>query len=57
MRTVTAETFEAECLAMIDEVEASREVVIITKDGKAAWRLEPVGEKLSTPTQAKSQND
>jgi prevent-host-death family protein len=41
MRTMAAGSFKAECLAVIDEVQAKRETVVITKHGKPAAKLVP----------------
>jgi hypothetical protein len=35
MRTMAAGRFKATCLAVMDEVQAKREPVVITKNGKA----------------------
>jgi prevent-host-death family protein len=40
-KTVAAEEFEASCLALLDEVAASGDEVVITKDGKEVARLVP----------------
>ena len=45
MRTMGAAKFKAECLAIMDEVQAKREPVLITKKGVPVARLEPVGEE------------
>jgi prevent-host-death family protein len=42
MQTIAAGTFKAKCLAIMDEVQAKREPVIITKNGKPVARLEPI---------------
>ena len=42
MRTMGAAKFKATCLAVMDEVQAKREPVLITKNGKPVARLEPV---------------
>jgi prevent-host-death family protein len=42
MKTMTASKFKATCLAVMDEVEAKREPVLITKNGKPVARLEPL---------------
>ena len=42
MRTMAAGKFKATCLAVMDEVAARREPVVITKHGKPVARLEPV---------------
>jgi prevent-host-death family protein len=44
MRTIAAGTFKAKCLAIMDEVQAKREPVLITKNGKPVARLMPVEE-------------
>jgi prevent-host-death family protein len=42
MKTLPAGTFKAQCLALMDEVEATREPIVITKRGKPVARLVPV---------------
>lgn len=42
MKTIRAKTFKANCLAIIDEVNAKREAVVITKHGKPLAKLVPV---------------
>ena len=41
MRTVAAGVFKAQCLAIMDEVQAKREPVVITKHGKPVAKLVP----------------
>jgi prevent-host-death family protein len=41
-RTVSASTFKAQCLALMDEVERTGEELLITKHGKVVARLAPV---------------
>jgi prevent-host-death family protein len=41
LRTVKASEFKAKCLAMLDEVERTRETVVITKRGKPVTELIP----------------
>jgi prevent-host-death family protein len=41
MKTVTPSELEANCLSILDEVEAKREVVTILRDGKPVARLVP----------------
>ncbi|MGH6921872.1 MAG: type II toxin-antitoxin system Phd/YefM family antitoxin [Geminicoccaceae bacterium] len=43
MRTVKASEFKATCLKLMDEVAASGEPVVITKNGKPVAQLGPVG--------------
>ena len=42
MKTMAAGSFKAHCLAIMDEVRAKREVVVITKRGKPVAKLVPV---------------
>lgn len=44
MRTLAAGKFKAQCLAIMDEVKAKREPVMITKHGKPVAMLTPVEE-------------
>ena len=39
MKTMAAGTFKAKCLAVMDEVQAKRETVVITKHGKPVVRV------------------
>jgi prevent-host-death family protein len=41
-KTIAAGTFKARCLAIMDEVQAKREAVIITKRGRPVAKLVPV---------------
>ena len=41
-KTIPAGTFKARCLAIMDEVAAKREPVVITKRGKPVAKLVPV---------------
>lgn len=42
MRTMPAGEFKAKCLAVMDEVQASGEPVIVTKRGRPVARLVPL---------------
>lgn len=42
MKKMPAGSFKAKCLAVMDEVQAKREAVIITKHGKPVAKLVPV---------------
>lgn len=42
MKKMAAGTFKAKCLAIMDEVQARRESVVITKRGKPVAKLVPV---------------
>lgn len=41
-RTMPAGKFKAQCLAVMDEVQKSRQAVVITKRGKPVAKLVPV---------------
>jgi prevent-host-death family protein len=41
MRTIPAGEFKAKCLALMDEVEASGEPIVVTKRGKPVVRVTP----------------
>jgi len=43
MKKMAAGVFKAKCLAVMDEVQAKRETVIITKRGKPVAKLVPIG--------------
>ncbi|HZY73634.1 MAG TPA: type II toxin-antitoxin system Phd/YefM family antitoxin [Edaphobacter sp.] len=45
MKTIAAGVFKAKCLAVMDEVQAKREAVVITKRGKPVARLVPMASK------------
>ena len=42
MKTIPAGTFKTNCLALMDEVQAKRETLVITKHGKPVAKLVPV---------------
>jgi prevent-host-death family protein len=42
MKTMAAGAFKTKCLAVMDEVQAKRETVVITKHGKPVAKLVPV---------------
>jgi prevent-host-death family protein len=42
MRTMPAGQFKATCLAVMDEVQAKREPVIVTKNGKPVAKMVPL---------------
>jgi prevent-host-death family protein len=42
MKTVPAGKFKVHCLSIMDEVQAKREAVVITKRGKPVAKLVPV---------------
>ena len=44
MKTMAAGTFKTNCLAVMDEVQARKESVVITKHGRPVAKLVPVGE-------------
>jgi prevent-host-death family protein len=41
MKTIAAGKFKARCLAVMDDVQRSREPIVITKRGKAVAKLVP----------------
>lgn len=43
MKTMAAGSFKVHCLAVMDEVQAKRESVVITKHGKPVAKLVPAG--------------
>ena len=45
MKTMPAGVFKARCLAVMDEVQAKRQSVIITKYGKPVAKIVPVGKQ------------
>jgi prevent-host-death family protein len=45
MKRVAAGSFKAKCLAIMDEVQAKRETVVITKHGKPVAKLVPVNDE------------
>ena len=42
MKKMAAGSFKANCLAVMDEVQAKHEIVVITKRGKPVAKLVPV---------------
>ncbi len=42
-RTINASDFKARCLRVLDEVQATRNEVVITKRGKPVAKLGPIG--------------
>jgi len=45
MKTIPAGKFKVHCLAIMDEVQAKRQAVVITKRGKPVAKLVPVGKE------------
>ena len=45
MKTIPAGTFKTKCLAIMDEVKAKRETVVITKHGQPVVKLVPINDK------------
>ena len=45
VRTIKASEFKAKCLKLMDEVAASGEEIIVTKNGRPVSRLVPYREK------------
>lgn len=50
MRIIPAGEFKAKCLALMDEVEAGGEPIIVTKRGKPVVRVAPVHPASETET-------
>jgi prevent-host-death family protein len=46
-RKIAASEFKAKCLALLDEVAATRETLVVTKRGKAVARVVPAEEPPS----------
>jgi prevent-host-death family protein len=46
MRKMAAGSFKVHCLAVMDEVQAKRETVVITKHGKPAAKLVPADKNI-----------
>ena len=46
MKKIAAGSFKVHCLAIMDEVQAKRETVIITKHGKPVAKLVPVNKDM-----------
>jgi prevent-host-death family protein len=42
MKTISAGKFKVHCLAIMDEVQAKRQAVVITKRGKPVAKLVPI---------------
>jgi prevent-host-death family protein len=47
IRTIPASQFKAQCLAMLDQVAATGEEIVVTKRGQAVARVSPVTEPKS----------
>lgn len=45
VRTMAAGSFKTHCLAVMDEVQARKQTVVITKRGKPVAKLIPVGKQ------------
>jgi prevent-host-death family protein len=43
MRTISAAEFKARCLTLMDDVNSTREIIVITKRGKPVAKLVPAG--------------
>jgi prevent-host-death family protein len=46
MKKIAAGAFKTNCLAIMDEVQAKREAVVITKRGKPVAKLVPVNSDM-----------
>ena len=45
MKTIPAGRFKAQCLALMDEVEKTREPIVVTKRGKPVAKIVPAEPK------------
>jgi len=45
MKTIAAGSFKVHCLALMDEVQAKKETVVITKRGKPVAKLVPADQE------------
>jgi prevent-host-death family protein len=48
VKTIKASEFKAKCLALMDEVASSGEVVVITKNGEPVSKLVPFHDRLTS---------
>lgn len=48
VQTIQASAFKARCLAVLAEVERTRDSVVITKHGRAVARLVPIEDERPT---------
>ena len=46
MKTIPAGAFKTNCLAIMDEVKAKRETVVITKHGRPVAKLVPIDTRV-----------
>ena len=49
MKTMAAGKFKAQCLAVMDEIRAKREEVVVTKNGKPYAKMVPLDEQDEDP--------
>lgn len=49
MRTMAAAKFKAQCLGVLDEVQAKRQPVLVTKNGKPVAKLVPIAVEAQDP--------
>jgi prevent-host-death family protein len=49
MRTMAAGKFKAHCLGVLDEVQAKREPVLVTKNGKPVAKVVPIALEEEDP--------
>jgi prevent-host-death family protein len=49
MKTMAAGKFKAQCLAVMDEIRAKREEVVVTKNGKPYAKMVPLDERDEDP--------
>ena len=46
MKKIAAGSFKTHCLAILDEVQAKRETIVITKRGKPVAKLSPIEKQV-----------
>lgn len=49
VKTIPAAKFKAQCLALLDEVQSTRQALVITKRGKPVAQLVPTPSKKKLP--------
>jgi antitoxin (DNA-binding transcriptional repressor) of toxin-antitoxin stability system len=45
MRIIPTDRFEVECLELLDEIQTTRETILITKSGRPHVRVAPIDEE------------
>ena len=50
MQTIQASEFKAKCLALMDKIATSGEILVVTKKGKPIVEMKPYSGKRATST-------